>query len=187
MAEGRHGRRPSPGRAAAEGLGLVELLVAVSLATVVLGASWAWLWDCGEVALRAEGDSQAFSAAAFAMRAIAADVEVAATLAAPPAPLSPRKALYVRQRSSNGEDETVLIAWDAGRDVVWRQARGTYLADHVCDFALCYFRADGTPLDETDLQDPSWPIAVARVSVTMDVADGKRTLRLCRNIDLPAA
>ena len=148
MAERGHSRRD--GLAARQrgprGLGLVELLVATSLAAVVLAASWAWLWDCGGVAREVGADAQAATVAAYALRVVASDVSMATALSAPPASLSPQIALCVQQRPRGGAAEAVLIAWDGGRDVLWRKAHGTYLADHVRGFAISYYRADGSAL-----------------------------------------
>ena len=67
--------------------------------------------------------------------------------------------------------ETVLVAWDPARGVLWRKASGTYLADHVALFAIDYFCADGRRLGATDFATAGWPHTVALVAVTAGVSD----------------
>lgn len=163
---------------------LVELLVAVCVASVALVGAWAWLWSAGGAARGAAGRAQAATAAAFAVRSIADDLGLATSLSCPPAGTSPDQALRMEHRHAGVVAETVLVAWNPARRVLWRKAPGTYLADHVERFAVAYFRADGRRLGPADFADAGWPRAVARVTVTVDVTVDGRTARASRTVAL---
>jgi type II secretory pathway component PulJ len=47
---------------------LMEILVAVSVSAIVLGAAWPWLWAAGSAARGVDGRAQAATAAALAGR-----------------------------------------------------------------------------------------------------------------------
>ncbi len=166
------------------GVTLVELLVATCVTAVALGAAYPWLWSAGGAAKGAAGRAQAATAAAFAVRAVADELGLAASLSCPPAGMSPDRALCIQHRHAGGVSETVLVAWDPARGVLWRKASGTYLADHVELFAVDYFSADGRRLSATDFAAAGWPRAVARVTVTVAVTVGGRTARATRAVAL---
>jgi len=166
------------------GVTLVELLIAACVAAVVLGAAWAWLWNAGSAASAMACRAQAGTAAAFAVRAVADELSLATALCSPPAGLTPDRALCLEHRHEGMAAETVLVAWDPTRRVLWRKASGTYLADHVERFAVEYFRADGRCLGIADLAEVGWPQEVARVVVSVDVTVDGRTVRASREVTL---
>jgi len=178
-APARHGRMRS--RA---GVTLVELLVAACVTAVALTGAWAWLWNAGGTARGATGRAQAATAAAFAVRTVADELGLATCLCCPPAGMSPDRALCVEHRHDGAAVESVLVAWDPARHVLWRKAPGMYLADHVESFAVDYFRADGQRLAAADFAAAGWPQTVALITVTADVTVGGRTARASRSVAL---
>ena len=163
---------------------LVELLVATCVTAVALAGAWAWLWSAGAAAGGVADRAQAATAAAFSVRSVADDLGLATSLSCPPTGMSPARALCMEHRHDGVAAETVLVAWDPARRVLWRKASGTYLADHVERFAVDYFCADGRLLGSADLTAPGWPQTVARVTVTVDVTVGARAIRASRTVAL---
>jgi len=163
---------------------LMELLAAVSVSTVVLGAAWPWLWAAGGTARRVDGRAQAATAAAFAARSLATDVELSVALLQPPVGRSPDDCVCLLHRHPGEVPETVLVVWDRVRGVLWRKAPGTYLADHVESFLLEYFGADGLTLVQADFDDPDWPSSVARLRITICVSNPGGTASAIREIAL---
>jgi len=98
--------------------------------------------------------------------------------------MSPDSALCMEHRHDGVVAETVLVAWDPARRVLWRKAPGTYLADHVERFAVDYFGADGRRLSAADFAAAGWPRTVALIAVTIDVTVGGRTARASRAVAL---
>ena len=166
------------------GVTLVELLVAACVTAVALTGAWSWLWSTGGAARGAAGRAQAATVAAFAVRSVADDLGLTTCLICPPAGLSPDHALCVEHRHDGVAAETVLVAWDPARRVLWRKAPGTYLADHVSRFEAAYFRADGGRLGPADFGASGWPQTVARIVVSVDVSIGGRTARASRVVAL---
>ena len=173
--------RPGTMRSRA-GVTLVELLVAACVTAIALSGAWAWLWNTGGAARSAAGRAQAATAAAFAVRSVADELGLATAVARPPAGMSPDRALCMEHRHDGVAVETVLVAWDPGRRVLWRKASSSYLADHVERFAVDYFRADGRRLGAADFAMPGWPRTVARVAVTAEVTVGECTARASRAV-----
>lgn len=166
------------------GVTLIELLVATCVTAIALTGAWAWLWNAGGAAKGSAGRAQAATAAAFAVRSVADELGLATALSCPPAGMPPDRALCMEHRHDGVAAETVLVAWDPARRVLWRKAPGTYLADHVERFAVEYFRADGRRLEAADFAAAGWPRSVARVAVTIDVTVGGRTARAGRTVAL---
>ena len=169
------------------GVTLVELLVAACITSVALAGAWGWLWNAGGVANGAAGRAQAATAAAFAVRSVADELGLATALVRPPAGMSPDRAVCVEHRHDGAAVETVLLAWDPLRRVLWRKAPGSYLADHVERFAVDYFGADGRRLGPADFAAADWPQTVARIVVTVEVAVGGRTAQAGRSVALVQA
>ena len=161
---------------------LVELLIATSVAVVVLGASWAWLWNVGRFVSAADDRAQVSTAAEFAARSLAADIEAAAGLAVPPAAYSPERALVLVHRHARGGPDTVLLVWDPARRVLWRKTSATYLAENVREMDLSYFDPSGRLLGAEDLSQPGWTGRVASVSVRLVIACGRASVRLEREM-----
>jgi type II secretory pathway component PulJ len=166
------------------GVTLTELLVAVSVSTVVLGAAWPWLWAAASTARGVDGRTQAATAAAFAVRSLATDVELASALSQPPSGRSPAESICLTHSHPGEAAETVLVVWDPARRVLWRKAPGTYLADHVEAFSVEYFGADGQVFGGGDFDDPSWPSSVTRLRITVRVSSPGGSAEAIRDVVL---
>jgi hypothetical protein len=148
----------------------VELLVAAAVAGVVLAAAFGWLWNVAAVAARTDDRAQAATIAAACVRGIAFEVRQALG-AAPPPGRDPAGALLLQQDRPDRAAADVLVVWDPSRRVVWRNASGTYLADHVAAFGLAYLLADGRIVAGEDMGAELWP-AVRGVRVDLIVVVG---------------
>jgi prepilin-type N-terminal cleavage/methylation domain-containing protein len=165
----------SDGRPTQAGVSLVELLVATVIAAVTLCGAWTWLWDAGDASSATVDRARASTAAAFAVRSIADDLDASAALQVPPSVYGPGRALDLTHLHSGAVPEGVLIVWDPARHVLWRKASGTYLADHVTRFAVKYYDEGGGVVSPADLESPAWPSRVARVAVEIVVALGSES------------
>jgi hypothetical protein len=166
------------------GVTLVELLIAACVTAVALTGAWTWLWNAGDAARAAAARGQATTSAAFAVRCVADELGQAVSLSCPPVGMSPDRALCVEHRHRGVAAETVVMAWDPARRVLWRKTSGTYLADHVERFEVLYFRADGLRLGPAEFAAVGWPQTVARISVTADVTVGGCSARASRVVAL---
>ncbi len=170
----RAGRR----RARLEGGGftLVELLVGASIAAVVLSAAYAWLWNVAALADRADDRAQAATVAAAVSRTVAADVHACVRVVEPPPGRDPSRSLALVHDHVAVAAEAVLIVWDPARGVVWRNASGTYVADHISGFAVAYVLADGALVDGAGMSQTDWGV-VRAVRVDLAATVGSATAR----------
>ena len=129
-ADGAASRRSRPGA----GFTLVEVLVAAAVTGVVLAASYGWLWSVAALARRTDDRVQATTLADAAVRGIEGDVHASVGVAPPPAGRDAALSLALVHHHPGMAPESLLIVWDAARRVVWRNASGTYIADHVGSF-----------------------------------------------------
>ena len=152
------------------GFTLVELLVAAAIAGLVLSAAYGWLWNVAAFAVRTDDAAQAATIAAAVSRAIAGDVRVAVSVGEPPLGRDSSRSLALAHDHVDVAREAVLVAWDPARRVVWRNASGTYLADHVVRFAVCYDLADGRRLAGAEMAPRDWEgVRVVRVELAVAV------------------
>ena len=165
-------------RACLEGGGftLVELLVGASIAAVVLSASSAWLWNVAALADSADDRAQAATVAAVVSRAVAADVHAGVGVVEPPAGRDLSRSLALKHDHVAVAAEAVLIVWDTARGVVWRNASGTYIGDHISGFAVAYVLADGARVDGADMSQTDWGV-VRAVRVDLVARVGSATVR----------
>jgi prepilin-type N-terminal cleavage/methylation domain-containing protein len=178
----RWSRGPSSGSRRRDGLTLVELLVAVSVTAIALGAAWPWLWDAAEAGRAIDARAQTATSAAFAMRALVTDIELATGLLASPSGMSPEHSLHLQQRRPGEPSEAILVGWDAARGVLWRKTSSTYLADHVESFSVTYFDRLGGRVIEAGAAPGDWPDSVARVRVAVTVVTGAGRSTAVRDI-----
>ena len=153
------------------GFSLVESLVAAAVAGVVLAAAFGWLWNVAAVAARTDDRAQAATIAAACVRGVAFEVRQAVGVAAPPSGRDPARALALLHDHPDSAAEDVLVVWDPSRRVVWRNASGTYLADHVTAFRVAYLLADGQTVPGEHMSPADWT-AVRGVRVDLTVVVG---------------
>lgn len=167
---------------------LVELLVATAITSMILAATWGWVWNAAAAAQAVGERAQAGTSAAAAVRAVAGDIRLASVVQAPPSPLSAARALHLQHRHAGEPAESIIIAWDPDRRVLWRKAPGTYLADHVAAFAVTYLDARGEALALAEAPgDALWWRCVARVEVSVTVSSGRSTVTARHSVALPGA
>ena len=150
-------RRSGPGA----GFTLVEVLVAAVVTGVVLAASYGWLWSVAALARRTDDRVQATTLADAAARGIEGDVHASIGVAPPPAGRDAALSLALIHHHPGMAPESVLIVWDAARRVVWRNASGTYIADHVSSFGVEYRLRDGRLVPGAEMTDGEWTIVTA--------------------------
>ncbi len=142
--------------------------MATVIAGLVLSAAYSWLWNVAALAARTDDKAQAATVAGAVARAVAGDVRAAVGVVEPPAGRDPSRSLALSHDHVDKAHEDVLIVWDPARGVVWRNASGTYLADHVTRFDVSYGLADGRRVAGGDMSAPDWAeVRLARVELTV--------------------
>jgi prepilin-type N-terminal cleavage/methylation domain-containing protein len=160
------------------GFTLVEVLVALVVAAVMLSASYGWVWNLGALARTHDDRAQAGTIAAAAARSIADDVRDAVAVERPSA-TDPSRALTLVHDHVGAAREEITIVWDPGRRVVWRNAPGTYVADHVTTFVVAYALRDGREADAMAMSPADWPLVSAvlvRLTTETGSARSSRTV-----------
>lgn len=146
-------------------------MVATAIAGLVLSAAYSWLWNVAALAARTDDDVQTATVAGALARALAADVRAAVGVTVPPAGRDPARSLALAHDHVDTAREAVLVVWDPGRRVVWRNASGTYLADHVTRFEVMYGLSDGRLVAGGTMTAQDWRF-VRRVRVELAVTVG---------------
>jgi len=168
-----------PDRRSQAGFSLVELLVASVIAGIVLSASLGWVWSVAALARADDDRAQAATLAAAASRAVIADVHAAVGVRQPPAGRDPSLSLNLVHDHPATAAEAVLIVWDPARGVLWRNASGTYLADHVSHFAVCYVLDGARRVDGVSMGGSDWAaVRVVQVQVTTVVGSATESRSL---------
>jgi len=161
------------------GFTLVELLLALVVAGVVLAASFGWVWNLGVLARVHDDRAQAGTIAAAAARGIADDVHAAVAVLPPPATHDPSRAVTLLHDHVAAAPEEVTVVWDPARKVVWRNASGTYVADHVTALRVTYVLGDGREADPAEMTPADWPVVSAvlvRLTTGVGSARASRTV-----------
>lgn len=154
---------------------LIEVLVAGAVAAVVLAGAYGWLWNVAALAGETDDRVQAGTLAAAAARAVGGDVRAAVGVRQPPAGRDPARSLFLAHDHVDVAPEDVLIVWDPARAVVWRNASGTYIADHIVGFAVAYGLMDGRWLGGAEMAASDWP-SVRRLRVELAATVGSATV-----------
>lgn len=175
MKRSRYGGRRS--RALEAAFTLMELLVGAAVAATVLSAAYGWLWNVAAAAGRADDRAQATTLADAVARAVVADVH-ASVRAGEPAGHDPSRSLALVHDHVGIPAEAVLIVWDPGRAVVWRNASGTYLADHITRFSLAFALDGGRLIQGAGMSSADWA-DVRAVRVDLAATVGSATVRRC--------
>jgi hypothetical protein len=164
----------------------VELVVAASVTGVVLAAAYGWLWNVAAVATRTDDRAQAATIAAACARGVAFEVRQAMGVAPPPSGRDPARALALRHDHPDSAADDVLVVWDPFRRVVWRNAPGTYLADHVTDLRIAYVLADARTVPGEHMGPAEWA-AVRGVRVALVVVVGSAVVERSACVSLGPA
>lgn len=152
----------------------MEVLVAATIVGVVLAATFGWLWNVAALAGRADDRAQAGTTAAGCARAVASEVSASVAVVAPPLGRDPASCLALVRDRPGLAQEDVLIVWQPGRRVVWRNAPGTYLADHITAFAVAYELADGRLVEGGSMEREHWcAVRAVRVDLASEVGSGR--------------
>ncbi len=154
---------------------LVEVLVAAAVAAVVLAGAYGWLWNVAALAGETDDRIQAGTLAAAAARAMGGDVRSSVAVRQPPAGRDPARSLWLAHDHVEVAPEDVLVVWDPERAVVWRNASGTYVADHITAFTVVYGLVDGRWLTGAEMAASDWP-SVRRLSVELAATVGSATV-----------
>lgn len=166
-----------------DGLTLTELLVAVAVAAVVLSAATPWAASVSTRVRSLDARAQAGTAAAYAARALADDLSVTTRLVPLPAGAVAGHAVAMRHDHPGEAVEQVLVSWDSARQVLWRNASGTYLADHVEECSFTLFTDAAEPLAATQVSSADLLAQVVRVHLSLTVAIRTETATV--EADLP--
>ncbi len=153
-----------------DGFTLAEVLVATVIAGLVLSAAYSWLWNVAALAARTDDSAQAATVAGAVVRAVAGDVRAAVAVNEPPFGRDPIRSLALSHEHVDTARENLLIVWDPARGVVWRNASGTYLADHVTRFEVSYGLADGRRVAGEDMPAPDWAeVRLVRIELAVTI------------------
>jgi prepilin-type N-terminal cleavage/methylation domain-containing protein len=129
------------------GFSLIELLVATSVAVVVLSGGWAWCWSVSRSCAVGSERLDAGSSIAFARRLSTSELSHCVALVTTPAAGCSATSIAFAVPSADGPStELVTYVWDAGRRVLWRKAPGSHLAEAVDEFSIAYYDDHGEPL-----------------------------------------
>ena len=154
---------------------LVEVLVAAAVAAIVLAGAYGWLWGVAALAGETDDGAQAGTLAAAAARAVGGEVRAAVAVSQPPAGRDPARSLSLAHDHVDVAPEDVLVVWDPARAVVWRNAPGTYIADHITGFTVVYGLIDGRWLSGAEMAAPDWT-GVRRLRVQLAATVGSATV-----------
>jgi len=101
-------------------------------------------------------------------------------VAAPGAGRDPTGSLEVVHDGVDEASENVVIVWDPARRVVWRNAPGTYVADHVRGFSVGFVLADGRSMDGDAMSAADWrSVRAVRATLTVEVGSTLVLRRVC--------
>ena len=171
-------RRPN-----ARGFSLIELLVATAMIAVVLAAAYGWVWSVGSLAGTTDDRVQASTVAAALARSVAEDVGGAVMVVPPAAGRDSGSSLAVMRDGVDRASEDIVIVWDPARRVVWRNASGTYVADHVQDFSVGFVLADGRSVSGAAMGSADWrSVRAVRVGLAVEVGSALVRREVCTGL-----
>lgn len=157
------------------GFGLIELMIAATAAAVMIGAASSWLWSVGALARRVGDRAQAATLADAASREVASDVRSGLAVVRPPADRDASCSLALTHDHVDAAMEPVLFVWDPSRCVLWRNAAGTYVADHITLLDFSFSLADGRVVAGHSMRDPDWGL-IEWLHVDLAATVGSTTL-----------
>lgn len=129
------------------GFSLLELLIATTVATVVLAAGWAWCWSLSGSCAAGSARLDAGSSLAFVQRLSTGELgQCDGLVTASDAGCSATSIAFIVPSGEGPTTELITYVWDPGRRVLWRKSPGSHLAEGVDDFAIAYFDYQGHEL-----------------------------------------
>ena len=126
---------------------LIELLVAVCLASVLLMGAWPWCWTMVQASHQTAQRAEAESSLAFAGRLFTSEARRAAALGDEAGGGCSASSVTLQVFDAvTAQTQAVTYRFDPTRRVLWRKASGSYVAEDlsICDFT--YFGADGSQI-----------------------------------------
>ena len=158
------------------GFSLAEMIVATTIASFMLSVAWPWCWDVAQHWSRCAAQADDQSTLAAVRRVTLTEVRQAVCLLRTPATTCSARSLAFAMRQ--GDAMTIVTyVWDQRRQVLWRKASGSHLAERVGAFAITYFDGDGRPLaleqDGTLPDDSLARVRRLRFSVTVGASEGE--------------
>jgi len=129
------------------GMTLVELLVAVCLASLLLMGAWPWCWTMVQASHQTAQRAEAESSLAFAGRLFTSEARRAVALGDGAGGGCGSSSVTLQTFDAvTGQTQAVTYRYDPARRVLWRKASGSYVAERLssCDFT--YFGADGSQI-----------------------------------------
>ena len=149
----------------------MELLVAMSLASLMMAAAWAWLFSVTDVSAGDDARSEVESRLGFAHRLITGEV-TSGTLVADPVGSCTRTCLTIAVTRLDNTSETIVYRYDQSRSILWRKSSGSHVAEGVRALSFEYLSADGEPLalGEDDALAPALAASVRAVRLAMTLA-----------------
>ena len=152
------------------GFTLVELCTAAAVLAIVLAAAYGWVWNVGTLSRATDDRAQALTLAGVLTRSVVKDVGGAVAVRAPAAGRDVATSLHLVRDPVGVAPEDVVIVWDAGRRVVWRNGSGTYVSDHVSGFHVSYVLDDGCSVAAGEVDPGGWDrVRAVRVALVVEV------------------
>jgi len=161
---------------ARDGLGLVELVVALAITGILLAAGWCWLVDVQGSVLHGATAAEVYSNGAFARRLMVSELRRSTGLSSAGTGCGRHALTFTVPAKDTLQPDVVSYVWDESRRVLWRKAPGSYLQESVSDFSVQLWDVDGRPLDpgaDGVFADAALVSAArVRLSVTAECAGG---------------
>ncbi|MGO8684244.1 MAG: prepilin-type N-terminal cleavage/methylation domain-containing protein [Thermoleophilia bacterium] len=132
-------------RPAQSGFSLIELVVAVALASLLLAGAWSWFFTTAAACARSNASAEAASRLAFARRLFTLEVASGSLLASPSGSCS-RTCLTVSVTHIDGSSETIVYYFDAARGILWRKNASNHVVEGVQSLSFDYLSSSGVPL-----------------------------------------
>jgi prepilin-type N-terminal cleavage/methylation domain-containing protein len=135
----------SPFDPAQAGFSLIELIVAVMLASLLLAGAWSWFFATSAACARSNATAEAASRLAFAYRLMALEVS-SGSLQASPAGSCSRTCFTVSVAHIDGSAETIVYRFDAARGILWRKNASNHVVEGLQSLSFDYLSSSGVPL-----------------------------------------
>jgi prepilin-type N-terminal cleavage/methylation domain-containing protein len=129
------------------GMGLVELMVALAITSILLAVGWCWLVNVQGSTVHGATAAQVHTSGAFARRLMVSELRRSTGLSSANAGCSRHALTFTVPVKDEVQPDVVSYVWDESRRVLWRKAPGSYLQEDVSDFSVQLWDQDGRPLE----------------------------------------